>query len=228
MNYKICTKCKQKKPATNEYFYNHPTCKNGLCSQCKYCRNEYKKKYRKKSRGNKLTYDELKRLLHYDPITGVWTWKISRGKTSKGDIAGTISNDGYRRISIYEISYNASVLAFLYMEGYMPENDVDHINRVRDDDRWVNLRHVTRQCNTRNTTLSSGNTSGITGISFHKLTKKWMAEITNNYKKEYLGVFDSKEEAAFARYQAELKNGWATCNIDSSAGKYLKAKGYDI
>lgn len=224
MEYKICTKCKQKKPETLDYFSKQKTGKNGFFSQCKECRQEFKQKYRKNAKINKLTQKRLKELLHYNPETGIWTWKVDRSNISAGERAGYIHPLGYRCICIYGAEYKSSILAFLYMEGYFPEYCVDHINRTKDDDRWSNLRHVTHMCNNRNKSIGSNNKSGITGVRFRKQNKKWVAQITNNYKKTHLGYFDTKEEAALARYKAEMENGWVTCNTISSAGNYLKLK----
>ena len=84
---------------------------------------------------NQLTQERLKELLHYDPETGYFTWKISPNNAVKvGSVAGTSMNN-YIRIIIDHKAYLAHRLAFLYMEGYFPEHEVDHINRIRDDNR---------------------------------------------------------------------------------------------
>lgn len=176
----------------------------------------------------KLTQSRLKELLHYDPITGVFTWI---GKTSiktrvkKGIQAGYIRQDGYRQIQIDSKKYIASRLAWLYVEGYLPEHEVDHRNRITDDDRWENLRHVSRQCNARNRDVLKNNSSGITGVYWHKITLKWLAAIGLNRKSIHLGIFDTKEEAAKARWEAEKKYNFTNCNSTSLAYLYLKERG---
>jgi len=171
-----------------------------------------------------ITYERLKELLSYNPETGVFIWKISpMYKIKIGDIAGgaTLSR-GYKRIGIDGKRYRTSRLAFLYMKGYFPEYQVDHIDRKRNNDRWNNLRHVSPSCNTRNSKIRNTNNSGITGICWHKQAKKWMAEIRIFKKSKYLGLFDNLLEAARSRWEAEVKYGWPDCNTTSSAYLYLQ------
>lgn len=176
----------------------------------------------------KLTQERLKELLHYCPETGVFTWI---GKTStntrvkKGMQAGCIRPDGYRYIKICQRAYNASRLAWLYQEGYFPENEVDHINRVTNDDRWENLRHVSRQCNARNRGIHKNNSSGVTGIYWHKEKSKWRAKIKVASKTIHIGYYSTKEAAAKARWQAEKKYNFPNCNSTSLAYLYLKERG---
>lgn len=175
----------------------------------------------------KLTQARLKELLHYDLITGVFTWLISKKGTRNNLVAGSVSknkDNGYRRIKIDGNFYKTSRLAFLYMEGYFPEHDVDHKNRIRHDDRWENLRHATRQCNARNSNKRSDNTSGITGVTWHKTAQKWQARIEISGKGFSLGLFQSKHDAAKARWQAEIKHGFPSCNTTSTAYIYLKER----
>ena len=103
-----------------------------------------------------LTQARLKELLHYDPSTGIFTrLKTVSNNGKKGAIAGGVCKiNGYRRIVVDYKTCIASLLAWLYMEGYWPEHEIDHINRIKHDDRWENLRHVTHQCNVRNSSIS--------------------------------------------------------------------------
>lgn len=170
-----------------------------------------------------LTQARLKELLHYDPETGVFTWRVDKGnKIKKGGKAGCIEGNGYRIIGIDGKVYKASRLAFLYMEGYFPENDVDHKNQIRNDDRWKNLRHVSRQCNIRNSKLRKDSFNKVTGVGFHIYSGKFQAYIKVNKKQIYLGTYDWLEEAVFARWKAEVKYNFPNCNTTSSAYCYLK------
>jgi hypothetical protein len=83
------------------------------------------------------------------------------------------------------------------MTGEWPKkSDVDHINGVKSDNRWCNLREATRAENTSNTQIRITNTSGYKGVGWHKHHKKWSAQIRVDGYLYYLGLFDTPEEAA--------------------------------
>lgn len=131
----------------------------------------------------KLTQDELKELLHYDPDTGVFTWKVSPTNNVKvGDVAGCRYPEGYIKVHFKGKPYRAHRLAFLYMTGEWPKDQVDHINHIRDDNRWRNLRDVSHQENHRNMTRQKNNTSGVTGVYWEKAKKKWCAQKIAGHK----------------------------------------------
>lgn len=172
----------------------------------------------------KLTQEQLKGVLNYNPKTGNFTWIVSRKGVNIGVPAGIIDKDsGYRKIKIDGNQYRASRLAWLFIEGYFPENEIDHINRIKDDDRWENLRHVSRQCNVRNSGMIKTNTSGIKGVSWYKRLKKWRADIMISGKSICLGYFQNKKEAALARWNAEVKHDFPNCNTTSTAYLYLQS-----
>jgi len=149
--------------------------------------------------------------LFNDPDTGVFTWNIYRGRLSKaGSVAGTTRADGYRRIRILGRQYPASIIANLYMEGFIPENQMDHKNRIRDDDKWLNLREASNQCQSRNRGLFKTNKSGVTGVL--RRGDKWIARVTVDYKEKHLGTFDKKEDAVFARLAAEHEYKFSNCS----------------
>jgi hypothetical protein len=170
----------------------------------------------------KLTQERLKEVLHYNPDTGIFTWKVMVGKRAKvGTIPG-YHHCGYIYMGVDNHGYPAHHLAFLYMEGYLPEHDIDHINRIRDDNRWDNLRHVSRSCNLRNTSVRSTNKSGVTGVGWDKGKKKWGSCIGVNCKVKHLGGFDNLKEAVQARWEAEVKYDYPNCNSTSSAFQFLQ------
>ena len=142
-----------------------------------------------------LTQAHLKELLHYDPETGHFTWLGSRGPTRTGSRAGSLHSRGYICIQVDRKIYKAHRLAFLYMKNQIP-TEVDHINRIKSDNRWVNLRPATHQENMGNQGIRVNNTSGYNGVSWHKLTSKWMAYGARKGRLVHLGLFDSLEEAA--------------------------------
>jgi len=173
----------------------------------------------------KLTQKRLKELFNYDPDTGIWTYLKSTTNWIKvGHLAGSINKaTGYRQIQINYKTYPSSRLAWLYMKGYFPEHDMDHINRIRSDDRWCNLRHVSRRCNLRNVGITGKNTSGIVGVYKDINRNYWKAAIRINKKLINIGNFKKKIDAVKARWQAEIKHGFPNCNSTSSAYLYLKS-----
>ena len=175
----------------------------------------------------KLTQARLKELLNYDPLTGIFARLItvSNYKAKKGDVAGSINDQGYTKIQIDGKRYKASRLAWFYMEGYWPEYEIDHKNRIRHDNKWKNLRHVSHSCNVRNSGISINNKSGIVGVHWDKKRNKWQSQIKILGNKRHLGYFTSKVNAAKARWNAEIKHGYPGCNTTSSAFLYLQTKG---
>lgn len=76
-----------------------------------------------------------------------------------------------------------------------PPCDVDHVNNNGLDNRKLNLRLATRSQNAFNTKIKSSNTSGYKGVSFCKLTGKWVARIRLDGTYKNLGRFDTPEKA---------------------------------
>lgn len=158
---------------------------------------------------SKLTQSRLKELLHYDKSSGDFTWKVTKCNIKTGDVAGTISNTGYINIGVDGKSYGAHRLAFLYVNGLLPKQCVDHINGLRGDNRWVNLIETTNSKNSKNLRMPTTNTSGIVGVTYIKRLNKYRASIYHENKSIYLGVFSTIEEAAKVRKSAEIKYGFS-------------------
>lgn len=154
-----------------------------------------------------LSQKRLKKLLIYDPITGIFRWKVDRvHAVKKGDVAGYM-NMGYRIIEVCRKPYKAHRLAFLYMEGEIPV-EVDHINHIRHDNKWKNLRPATSLINGRNASLSRRNKSGYTGVSYVKGRDRWSASIHVDGKLKFLGRFKDIDDAITVRKAANIKYGY--------------------
>jgi hypothetical protein len=137
-----------------------------------------------------ITQSELKELLHYDPNTGIFTWKVDKAKNvKKGNIAGRKKINSYIQIQINKKLYFAHRLAWLYVHGEMPENYIDHVNGIKSDNKILNLRKATPQENQFNRKLNKKSTSGIKGITWHKTNKRWNAVLNVNNKNIHLGSF---------------------------------------
>jgi hypothetical protein len=108
----------------------------------------------------------VRALLNYEPTTGVFTRKVStHHSVTIGDVAGSTDSRGHINISIASRFYGAHRLAWLYMTGEWPSMHIDHINGVRDDNRWANLRHVTASVNMQNLRGARSNSkTGLLGV----------------------------------------------------------------
>ena len=156
-----------------------------------------------------LTQSQLKELLHYDPLTGEFIRLVRTSNRIKvGDTAGNIHSSGYRYIRVCGISYFAHRLAFLYMDGSFPKHETDHINKLKGDNRWCNLRSVTKNVNQKNRKINANNKSNQTGVSWHSGHKKWMAYINDIGERIHLGYFDSFTDAVHVRKLAESKHNF--------------------
>jgi hypothetical protein len=144
-----------------------------------------------------LTQDRLKEVLDYDPATGVFTWIKPRNGVTVGDEAGGLSKDGYRHLCLDKKQWKSHRLAWLYVHGEWPKGEIDHINRVRDDNRMENLRVVTPQQNKMNHGGHKRNRSGITGVCW--IGYAWRAFIGNEILINSHDFF----EACCARKSAE-------------------------
>jgi hypothetical protein len=152
----------------------------------------------------------LRELLDYDPATGIFRWLMDRdnGKIKAGDIAGSYDK-GYVRIEINGRKYRAHRLAWLYMTGEWPVGEIDHINRIRDDNRWCNLRDTPHAIGMRNRSLYKNNTSRCVGVYRHRSNGRFYAYITVNGRQIHLGSFPTFEQAVVARFAAEQRYGFS-------------------
>lgn len=149
---------------------------------------------------------EIEQLLSYDHRTGSFTWKLDRSQRVKiGSIAGGLNGGGYVQISIGGKIFQAHRLAWIVCHGHEATGQIDHINRIKNDNRIENLRDVSRSENKQNTLLSSANKSGFKGVSFKSELNKWYAQICLNKKKIHIGYFANKEDASQAYIRTAQK-----------------------
>lgn len=152
-----------------------------------------------------LTAERLRELLHYDPETGVFTWRVNRGGPAKaGSRAGNVNRVlGYLQIRVDRVLYYGHRLAWLYVHGEWPADQQDHVNGMRDDNRLVNLRECTPAENCQNLSIRVSNTSGHIGVSWCSERGKWHARIAVGNRHKHLGRFNSTEAAAAAYQEAK-------------------------
>lgn len=158
-----------------------------------------------------VTAERLRELLHYDPESGVFTWRVDRStRIRAGSVAGSIQYLGrtqYLYIMIDFKQYRAHRLVWLYVYGKWPAEMLDHINGDGADNRLANLREATCAENSQaaNKRLMKNNTSGYRGVSFNTKRKRWMASISAFGKRKWLGSYETVEAAAAAYSEAKRK-----------------------
>ena len=158
-----------------------------------------------------ITQDQLKEHLHYNPENGIFTWiKVNTytRKVKVGDMAGSKNDQGYIKIMILCKHYSAHRLAFLYVNGKLPSESVDHINGIKSDNRIINLRVVTLQENLKNKSKYKCNKSGFIGVGWHKRDRAWVASIRVDKKLIHLGNFKKLSCAVKSRIEAEERYGF--------------------
>lgn len=159
-----------------------------------------------------LTVERLRELLHYDPETGTVVWIAAASKYRSvplgGSAVGTFRDkDGYAIIKVGGVSRRAHRVIWALMTGKWPEGQIDHINRVTDDNRWCNLREATISQNGANKKCQ--NSSGLKGVSLERRNNNkntyWRASITKDQKSIKLGYFPTKEAAHAAYVEAATR-----------------------
>lgn len=153
----------------------------------------------------------LRELLEYDPSTGQITWKVSRPGLRAGRLAGGVHGTGYRFVRVDGKQFAAHRIAWAMQTGAWPRDQIDHLNGVRDDNRFCNLRAADAVLNQQNRRVSSNSTSGLIGAQ--RNGNRWRALIRSDGRRISLGSFASPAEAhaAYLRAKEQLhaKSRWS-------------------
>jgi hypothetical protein len=151
-----------------------------------------------------ITHEQLKEALSYDAETGLFTWAQRRTNGAEG-LAGSNPDGRYITISIKRKRYYAHRLAWFFVHGEWPKNQIDHINGIKTDNRIANLREITRAENQQNQRQAhkDAKTTRLLGACRCTFTKRWQAHIQVNGKQKNLGRFDTAEEAHAAYLAAK-------------------------
>ena len=157
-----------------------------------------------------LALAQVQSLLDYDPDTGIFTWKIDiPSRVRAGDRAGTLTtgpDKGYRYIKINQRRYKASHLAWFLMTGAWPTKLIDHWNRIRDDDRWLNLREVTPVESNMNRDLPPR--TGALNVHSHKQSGRWRVRFQCGGK--HIAKMFATREAAVVFAETLPNREWLT------------------
>ena len=150
-----------------------------------------------------ITAEQLREILDYSAETGIFIWRIRPSKSVKaGNIAGNINKVGYSTLGIQGKIYKAHRLAWLYIRGTWPVGLIDHINGIKADNRFENLRDVGAEGNSQNIRKPNRrNKSGFMGVIWYQ--NKWRASMSVNGKSKWLGDYRTPEEAHQAYLNAK-------------------------
>jgi hypothetical protein len=151
-----------------------------------------------------ITHEILLSSLHYDPETGFLTWLSGAIRSDRvGKMVGSNGAGGYIRLIIKGRGYQAHRLAWFYMTGRWPKEQIDHINLDKTDNRFVNLREATQSQNQTHRRRLRNNKTGYTGVSVCGKNGRFIATYSRNNRNICIGSFDRPEEA-YAAYLAAI------------------------
>lgn len=155
-----------------------------------------------------LPAEYVRERLAYDADTGAFTWRndirLRSGalRIAAGTRAGTVDGKGYRSIQFClegkPVAFKEHRLAWLYIHGAWPADQLDHINGDRADNRIANLRPATNSLNMANRKLNANSKSGVKGVCFHRGSQRWRARLQFDGKRIHLGDYLNKEAAEIA------------------------------
>jgi hypothetical protein len=141
-----------------------------------------------------VTQALLRAMFDCDPSVGVLVRRFTLGKGIAGKSSTLTDKDGYLIVGVCRKIYRAHRVVWMYFHGSWPNGDIDHINRIKTDNRLSNLRVVTHRENRQNQGPCRNNKSGMRGVYRH-YSGKWVAEIYGLGEKHYLGIFDEIADA---------------------------------
>lgn len=173
-----------------------------------------------------LTQERARELFDYDEKTGVLTRRVKTINSKEvGEQVGSLNKGGYLTARIDGAMYIVHRVIWLWVYGYLPENQLDHIDRCKINNKISNLREVSNSCNTRNCSTYKTNTTGVKGVTYNPCRRKFIARIMSEGETKPLGYFKDFTEAVCHRYAAEQCLSWNDCDANSSAYQYLKQQG---
>lgn len=157
-----------------------------------------------------LSVDRIRDLFNYDPASGVFTRRVTNRRWKAGQRAGSVDVNGHILLNIDGVQYRAHRVAWLYVTGSEPSGDIDHINGVRSDNRFSNLRDVSRRVNLQN--RRSAKEGRLLGAHWRADVGLWRSTIRAEGKQVSLGYFKSAE-AAHGAYVAAKRRMHEGCTI---------------
>lgn len=154
-----------------------------------------------------LTAERLRELLHYDPATGIFIRRVARTNAPAGSVAGSKHSGGYLTIWIDGRARKLHRLAWLYVYGHWPAQQIDHRDGDRSNNRIANLREANRSQNSQNIkcAYSNNKSSGLLGVYWHRQAQKWQAKIQIDGRSKSLGLYDNPSIAHMHYLNAKVR-----------------------
>lgn len=155
--------------------------------------------------GKQLTAERLRELLHYSPETGVFRWRVANSNRVRvGSVAG-FASEKYITIRIDGHLHQAHRLAWLYMHGRWPVDQLDHRDGNKQRNAIGNLRECSNSENHQNMPAARKSASGLLGAFLHKRSGRWLSGIKLKGRMTWLGYFDTPEAAHATYLEAKAK-----------------------
>lgn len=174
---------------------------------------------------NILTAEFVRSAIHYDPATGIITWR------SRDDVLPRVNKrfagkraaiplgpDCYPLIRLKGRLYGAHRIIWLYVTGKWPEREIDHRDCDKGNNIWTNLREATPTENKGNQKRRVDNTTGLKGVCYRPKRKKWTAQIKDGPKIRYLGIFECPVAAHLTWVVAADRASLRLTNPDRNLG----------
>lgn len=154
-----------------------------------------------------ITQDYVKKFYIYEPDTGNFIWAVHRhGSKGVGSVAGKTDSHGYIQIRLNGKSHLAHRIAFIYMTGLAPhDKEIDHVDGVRNNNSWSNLRACNRRQNQQNKIFISDSATGIRGVFKRKNKNAYDVVVSVGGKNRYFGRFPDLEFAELVAIEARNK-----------------------
>lgn len=169
-----------------------------------------------------LTQGRVKELFKY--VDGELVRRIGTSTRAKtGSISGSKHPTSYKITKVDGVVYYNHRIVWLYFYGYIPENNIDHVDRDKLNNKIENLREVSQSCNVRNTGVPINNTSTVKGVPLITKTGNWRSYIKINGGQKHLGTYCEMVNAVAARLCAEQCLGWGSCDVETSAIKFMNS-----
>lgn len=170
--------------------------------------------------------ETIKRLLSYDPATGILRWKVTKGAVRAGNWAGCPNFEGYTILKVNGYCTYGHRVAWVIHFGEWPDGQIDHVDGNKSNNAIENLRIASIAENAWNMPVSKQSKTGFKGVTVDRGSGLYAAKIRYTIngvtKFESLGKFDTPEEAAHAYNKAAIIRHGEFARLNPVGGNYAR------